>query len=73
MKFIDIHCHIDMYGDKVAEVVKKAKEKNCGRMELCVLSWNEPAIKFYEKNGMECLDWKFYRLNGQQIKKASQK
>ncbi len=30
MKFIDIHCHIDMYGDKVAEVVKKAKEKDVG-------------------------------------------
>ena len=28
-----------------------AKEKNCTMVKWQVLDWNEPAIKFYEKNG----------------------
>jgi len=43
--------------------VSKAIEHGCGRIEFCVLTWNEAAIKFYEKNNAKRLDWYFYRLN----------
>ena len=42
--------------------VKQAKAQNCGRVEWAVLTWNEPAIKFYEKNDAHRLGWYFYRL-----------
>jgi GNAT superfamily N-acetyltransferase len=42
---------------------ERAKESGCGRIELCVLTWNEPAIQFYSKNDAERLDWYFYRIN----------
>ena len=55
-------------GQKLFEFcVKTAKERNCGRIEFCVLSWNSPAIKFYEKNQAKRLDWLFYRLDRNQI------
>ena len=47
--------------------VKKAREKGCGRVEWCVLTWNEPAIRFYEKNGGTRLGWYFYRMTSGQI------
>jgi GNAT superfamily N-acetyltransferase len=40
----------------------RAKECGCGRMEWMVLTWNEPAIQFYEKCGGERLDWYVYRM-----------
>jgi GNAT superfamily N-acetyltransferase len=46
---------------------EQAKEKGCGRIEFCVLTWNEPAIKFYEKNNANRLDWYFYRMNREQF------
>ncbi|NVM55708.1 MAG: GNAT family N-acetyltransferase [Candidatus Helarchaeota archaeon] len=42
--------------------VNQAKLRRCGRVEWTVLTWNEPAIKFYEKNGAKRLGWYFYRL-----------
>ena len=40
-----------------------AKKKQCGRMEWCVLNWNKPAIRFYEKLGAKPLnEWTYYRL-----------
>jgi GNAT superfamily N-acetyltransferase len=41
---------------------RQAQERECGRMEWMVLTWNEPAIRFYEKSGAERLDWFVYRL-----------
>jgi GNAT superfamily N-acetyltransferase len=56
------------YGRKLFEFcVKIAQERNCGRMEWCVLTWNDTAIKFYEKIGGTRLDWYFYRLKREQI------
>jgi GNAT superfamily N-acetyltransferase len=43
--------------------MERALEKGCGRMEWCVLDWNEPAIKFYEKNGAQRLEWTFFRMD----------
>lgn len=47
--------------------IKLARQRGCGRMEWCVLTWNEPAIKFYEKNKAQKLDWYFYRYDKDQI------
>jgi GNAT superfamily N-acetyltransferase len=47
--------------------VEIAKDRGCGRIEWCVLSWNQPAIKFYEKNNAQKLDWIFYRFDREQI------
>lgn len=47
--------------------VNVAKGRGYGRIEFCVLTWNEPAIKFYEKNSAERLGWYFYRLDREQI------
>ncbi len=40
----------------------KAKERKCGRMDFCVISWNKPAIKFFEKNHAKRLNWAYYRI-----------
>lgn len=59
-------------GQKLFEFcVKLAKDRDCGRLEFCVLNWNEPAIRFYEKNHAERLDWIFYRLDREKIKNYS--
>ena len=47
--------------------MSKAKDHHCGRIELCVLEWNTPAIEFYEKNHAKRLNWYFYRLTAEQI------
>ncbi|UCH90253.1 MAG: GNAT family N-acetyltransferase [Thermoplasmata archaeon] len=47
--------------------VEQARERGCGRIEFCVLTWNEPAIKFYEKNNTKRLDWYFYRMDRAEI------
>ncbi len=49
--------------------VKKAKEKNCGRIEWHVLDWNKIGIDFYEKNHAKNLsNWKYYRLTKDRFK-----
>ncbi|MDN7026061.1 GNAT family N-acetyltransferase [Methanoculleus sp. FWC-SCC1] len=44
-----------------------AGDRGCGRMEWMVLTWNEPAIRFYERCGGERLDWHIYRLDGENL------
>ena len=42
-----------------------ALERGCGRFEWCVLDWNEPAIRFYQKMGAEVMpDWRICRMTG---------
>ncbi len=42
-----------------------ALERGCGRLEWAVLSWNEPAIAFYERLGARAVDdWRLRRLDG---------
>lgn len=44
--------------------VEEAKAKRCGRMEWSVLTWNEKALKFYEKLGARRMsEWYVYRLD----------
>lgn len=49
-------------------IVKIAKQRNCGRIEWHVLDWNQPGIKFYEKNNAKQLsNWLYYRLSSDQF------
>lgn len=49
--------------------VKKANEKNCGRIEWHVLDWNKLGIDFYGKNNAKHLsNWLYYRLKQDQFK-----
>jgi len=42
-----------------------AVARDYGRFEWCVLDWNEPAIRFYERMGAErLLDWRLCRVTG---------
>ena len=44
--------------------VREASKKGCGRMEWSVLTWNNNAIRFYEKAGARRLkEWHYYRLD----------
>jgi len=48
-----------------------ATERNCGRMEWCVLKWNT-ARKFYENLGAKAMDeWVLYRLTGKPLEKLA--
>lgn len=45
------------------EVIRIAKERDCGRVEWCVLDWNKPAIDFYKSLGAVPMeDWQIFRL-----------
>ncbi len=49
-------------------LAKQAVQRNCGRFEWNVLTWNEPAIKFYQSAGAVAQDeWVGYRLQGQAL------
>ncbi len=44
-------------------LIELAKERNCGRVEWCVLDWNEPAINFYKGLGAVSMDgWSVFRV-----------
>ena len=50
------------------ELIRIAKERNCGRIEWSVLNWNTPAIEFYKSMGAVPMDeWTVYRLNEKNI------
>lgn len=52
------------------KLISIANEKDCARMEWCVLDWNEPAINFYKKYAAEELKgWTINRLSNTQLKK----
>jgi GNAT superfamily N-acetyltransferase len=44
-----------------------ARERGCGRMDWQVLTWNEPAIRFYENEGGKRLDWYSYRIGQEEL------
>jgi GNAT superfamily N-acetyltransferase len=46
------------------EVVRRARERGCGRMEWTALDWNRRAIRFYESMGARQMsDWRLFRLD----------
>lgn len=49
-------------------VAQEAVKLNYGRVEWCVLDWNENAIKFYEGIGAKVLpEWRICRLTGEAL------
>ena len=49
----------------LAALARIAVARGCARMEWSVLTWNEPAIAFYEARGAERLEaWRVFRLTG---------
>jgi GNAT superfamily N-acetyltransferase len=57
------------YGKKLLlKLVQTAKENNYGRVEWCVLNWNQTAIDFYKSLGAEPMEeWTTFRLSEKQI------
>ena len=52
----------------LARLAGIARERNCGRLEWSVLTWNEPAIAFYKSLGARPMDeWKVFRLTGKEL------
>ncbi len=57
----------------LSHLAKLAIERDCGRLEWSVLTWNEPAIGFYRKLGAVPMDeWQIFRLSGDALAKASE-
>jgi GNAT superfamily N-acetyltransferase len=47
----------------LAYLAHLAKNRKCGRLEWCVLDWNETAIGFYKRIGAKAMDeWTVYRV-----------
>src|SRR5438046_1459028 len=45
----------------LAHLAETALERGCGRLEWAVLTWNEPAIGFYERLGARAMkEWMVY-------------
>jgi GNAT superfamily N-acetyltransferase len=54
------------------EVARLAVESGCGRFEWAVLTWNEPAIRFYRSFGAEALEeWRTFRLAGEPLRRLA--
>ncbi|GAB5560743.1 MAG: GNAT family N-acetyltransferase [Synoicihabitans sp.] len=53
------------YGkDLLLHLARQAHAEGCGRMEWCVLDWNQPAIDFYQNLGATMMtDWTTCRLD----------
>jgi len=55
------------------EVARIAADRDCGRLEWAVLTWNDPAIGFYKKLGAVPLDdWRTYRMTGVALRRLSE-
>jgi GNAT superfamily N-acetyltransferase len=53
-------------------VARLAVERGCGRLQWSVLTWNEPALRFYRALGAVPLeDWNLYRLTGDALAAAA--
>ncbi len=49
-------------------VARIARDRNAGRLEWSVLTWNEPAIGFYERLGASRMEeWRVFRLAGEPL------
>ena len=52
----------------LAHLAHLAVERGCGRLEWAVLSWNQEAIRFYERLGAKAnSEWTVYRLAGEAL------
>jgi GNAT superfamily N-acetyltransferase len=58
----------------LSRVAAIARERDCGRLELEVLDWNEPSIGFYKSLGAVPMDdWTKYRVTGDALEKLAQR
>lgn len=56
----------------LVHLAKIARDRNCGRMEWAVLTWNDPAIQFYKRLGAAPLEeWRVFRLTKDGIDKLA--
>ena len=56
------------------KLIELAKERNCGRVEWCVLDWNESAINFYKNLGAVPMDgWSIFRVTEDKFEKIINK
>lgn len=56
----------------LAFLAKLTADNQFGRLEWCVLDWNEPAINFYKNLGATPMDeWKIFRLTGPSLMNMS--
>jgi GNAT superfamily N-acetyltransferase len=56
----------------LARIAKIACDRNCGRLEWSVLTWNEPAIGFYERLGARRMEeWRVFRLAGPALRELA--
>jgi GNAT superfamily N-acetyltransferase len=56
----------------LAHLAKLAVERGCGRLEWCVLDWNEGAIRFYRRLGAVSMDeWTTFRLSGDALQQVA--
>jgi GNAT superfamily N-acetyltransferase len=75
----DLYVKPDMRGKGIGkalflELIKIAKERDCGRVEWSVLNWNTPAIDFYKSMGAIPMDeWTVYRLTSDKIEELASK
>ncbi len=73
----DIYVKQEMRGKGIgkalfAELIRLAKERDCGRIEWAVLNWNQSAIDFYENLGAVPMNgWTVYRLDKEKIELLS--
>jgi GNAT superfamily N-acetyltransferase len=50
------------------ELARIALERDCGRVDWAVLTWNELAISFYKQIGAKPMDeWRTFRLTGEAL------
>jgi ribosomal protein S18 acetylase RimI-like enzyme len=61
------------YGKRLlVELAKEVVAMRGGRLEWCVLKWNEPSIKFYESIGAKQMsDWVGMRVDGEGLNKLA--
>lgn len=56
------------FGTRLFDFCKnEAKVRECGRMDWMVLTWNAPALQFYENAGATRIAWHTYRLGREQF------
>ena len=55
-------------------VAQVARQKESGRLEWCVLDWNQPAIDFYQSHGANVVDdWIIFRTTGESLQQLAEK
>lgn len=53
----------------LTRIARIACDRNCGRLEWSVLTWNEPSIGFYQRLGAQRMEeWRVFRLAGAALK-----